>query len=78
MLARCRSLAYPHLFSHAIAAERVAGVSRLFLHALVGFLRAEDDLAVRQSSPRPFADRFWAFAMERENVCEKAFNTLIH
>ena len=78
MLARCRSLAYPHLFSHAPAAERVAGVSRLILHPLVGFLRAESGLAVPQSSPHPFTDRFWAFAVERENVCEKGFNSLIH
>ena len=55
----------------------MARVPRLVFHAPIGFLRAEDGLAVGQSGAHSFADRFWAFAFERENVCKKGFDALV-
>ena len=74
--ARC-SLASPDFFENASAAQCVAGLRRLILHAPIDFLRFEDLPAVGKSNMHTFADRTYAFAFKGENVGQESFNTRI-
>ena len=51
-----RSPPSPDFFDNASTAKRVAGVSRLILHAPIDFLRFEDLLAVGKSDADALAD----------------------
>ena len=73
-----RSLPSPDFFENASAAQRVAGVSRLILHAPIDFLRFEDLLAVGKSDADALADRVIIFALKRQNVGQKGLDTLVH
>ena len=56
----------------------MACVRCLFLHSFIDFLRSEQLLAVDKRAAHPFTDGIGIFAFERQNVCQKVFNTLIH
>jgi hypothetical protein len=53
-------------------------VSRLVFHASIVLLRSEDrfDVAKSNKHPRAYTVRFLAF--ERQHVCQKGFNAIIH
>jgi hypothetical protein len=53
-------------------------VSGLFLHSSIDFLRSEDLLAVGKRDAHPLSDRVRIFALERQNVSQKGFNTFVH
>src|SRR6516165_10265349 len=77
MLCRCHSPATPHFLDNASAAEGVACVSRLVLHASVHFLRPKDLPAVGKRDMHTLADRVWVFALKGENVGQEGFYTRI-
>jgi hypothetical protein len=63
---------------YARSAQSVAGMSRLVFHASIVLLCSEDrfDIAKSNAHPRAYTVRFLAF--ERQHVCQKGFNAIIH
>ena len=76
----CGSCFLPSLdfLQYARAAERVAGVSRLVLHAFIHFLRSENLLVVGKGDAHPLANPGLILALKRQNVSEEQFDTLVH
>jgi hypothetical protein len=72
------SLPSLYFFDYASATQGVAGMSRLVLHSLVHFLRAEDLFVIGESHAHALPNRVLIFALKRQNVGEKGFDALVH
>ena len=68
----------PYLFGHPTAAQRMARVHSLLLHAPISFLRAKDCFAVGKASAHRLPDSVRSFTFERQNVSQKSFDALVH
>ena len=60
-----------YFFEDPGAAQGMASVSRLILHASVDFLRPKDLRTVGNSNMHAFPDRVWLFTLKSENVGQK-------
>jgi hypothetical protein len=68
----------PNFLDHTRAAKSVAGVSRLVSHVSIVFRCPEDRFGFANSDAHPCTDRIQLLTFERQNICQKGFNTIIH
>ena len=67
-----------YFFEDPSTAKGMARVSCLILHASVHFPCSEDLLAVGKSNAHAAVNRVVIFALKRQNIGQKRFNTLVH